>query len=355
MNEENNYDATVKVSTITKFMVFLGIIFIISSKIGLSYINKKLLPLVVILQVIDALGTTLFSAGLVSVIVEISTINNIVKKAFERFLKGDFELDGMSQKTLMKLKNDISLKLLNLEKKDLSNSPYKYEQKLLNMVNEKYYKHHNITYHITPDENNKCFHVKAKIDYQIINKNLIDNCFLFKLKVYKFEGNTPEEKRIKHKGKGLGNINNFNCTVKINNELINNDEIITVEDVTHITESKYYDYKITLSKNLQGEKNKIQAEINYDVPIFDICQSFKISSPCKNIEHKFYIERDCATNEEWVISANAYSTFYHRQDEEESNYKVEQNIDQALTIRFQNWALVGNGYCVFYQKKVDFM
>ena len=116
-------------------------------------------------------------------------------------------------------------------------------------------------------------------------------------------------------------------------------------------ENLYYDSKIVIFKELEKPENRIKAELNYDVPLFDICQSFKISAPCQNIEHKFYINKDVQTDEEWIIQANAYSTFYHRQDEEGSNYKVEQNVDNSLIIRYTDWALVGNGYCVFYRKK----
>ncbi len=105
---------------------------------------------------------------------------------------------------------------------------------------------------------------------------------------------------------------------------------------------------------MQKPKNQIKAEINYDVPLHDISQSFKISVPCKYIEHKFYINKDIQTGQEWFIQASAFSTFYHKQDEEESNYKVEQNVNDSLIIRYNNWALVGNGYCVFYQKKYWF-
>ena len=132
---------------------------------------------------------------------------------------------------------------------------------------------------------------------------------------------------------------------------IDNTSLVSIEPVTHQGESTYYDSKVIIYKDLKGVRNKIRAEILYDVPLFDICQSFKISAPCKNIEHKFYINKDVQTGQEWMIQANAYSTFYHRQDEEESNYKVEQNVDDSLIIRFKDWALVGNGYCVFYQKK----
>lgn len=334
MKENNNFDLTLKVTTITKSMVIGGLVLIILTKLIPSQFEISDEFWILILAIAEIIGTTIFSAGLVSVIVEISTIKSLVSHAFKNILSGNFELDGLSQIALMKLKHNIALKLLDNQSKDLENSPYKYEDKLLNSVNEKYYEHHNITYHITPDEKNNCFHIKTKIDYKIVNKNLIDNHFDVRLKLFK-----------------IGSGNNFSASVVINgnNENINN--ILTIEPVKHHSESTYYDSKIVIHKDLDGVRNKIKAELNYDVPLFDICQSFKISAPTKNMEHKFYINEDVQTKEKWQIQANAYSTFYHRQDEEGSNFKVEQNVDDSLIIRYTDWALVGNGYCVFYQKK----
>lgn len=324
---------TLKVSTVTKWMSCGGLLLIIISKFAsIQFENDGCWNIV--FEIVEVIGTTLLSAGLVSVIVEISTIKSLVSNAFRNILSGDLILDGLNKNALMKLKYNIVLKLLDNPKKDLNNSPYKYENNLLNSVNEKYYEHHNITYHITPDEQNNCFHIKTKIDYKIINKQLKDNYFEVRLKLFHLE-----------------NKNNFSSSIKINDKNINMAKILTTEPVQHNSESTYYDYKIRIYKELSGVKNQIKAELEYDVPLFDICQSFKISAPCKNIEHKFYINEDIQTKEKWTIKANAYSTFYHRQDEEGSNYKVEQNVDDSLIIRYTDWALVGNGYCVFYQKK----
>ncbi len=337
MKSNNNFGVEVKVSTITKSMVCFGLAGIIIPK----FINSENNIFSTILNIIEIIGTTLFSSGLVSVIVEISTIKNLVTHAFRNILCGDFELDGLNQNALITLKNKIASKLVDVNEKNILNSPYKYEKKLLDMVNEKYYEHHNITYHITPDENNGCFHVRTIIDYHIVNKNQIENYFEVRLKLYKIPNANSDS--------DIGN--NFEVKIKINKENIDTNDVLSIEPVTHQGESTYYDSKVIIYKDLKGVRNKIRAEILYDVPLFDICQSFKISAPCKNIEHKFYINKDVQTGQEWMIQANAYSTFYHRQDEEESNYKVEQNVDDSLIIRFKDWALVGNGYCVFYQKK----
>lgn len=210
----------------------------------------------------------------------------------------------------------------------------------MKLVGNRYYEYHNITYHITPDASQQCFHVKLKIDYKMKNKNLSDNNFEMKLKTYKI-CNFQTESDCKA---------NFKMHLKINGEEINTNDVITVEQIYHNTQSTYYDYKIKIFKPLSKEENKILADIEYDAPIFDTIQSFRMPLPCKILEHKFYIHEDKSNGEKWKLQARAYSTFFNKQDDDNSNYKVEQNTDQTLIIRYNHWGLVGNGYCVFCEK-----
>ena len=219
-NKEDNFNTVIKVSTITKLMTWGGLILIITSKLIQSQFLINVPFWNFLLDISEIIGTTLFSAGLVSVIVEISTIRSLVSHAFKNILSGTFELDGLNQNALVKLKYSIAAKLLDDINKDLANSPYKYEDKLLNSVNEKYYKHHNITYHITPDEKNNCFHIKTKIDYFMVNKNMIDNNFEVRLKLYSFK-----------------NQNNFSAFIEINKELVATNDILKKEQIAHHGES----------------------------------------------------------------------------------------------------------------------
>ena len=272
---KNGFDLTIKLSTATKIMVVIGLLCIVFSNYLPSIFPNLPIDSKPIAKITEIIGTSLFSAGLVSVIVEISTIRNIVTNAFKNILSGIFEIDGLNQTALMKLKRDISLKLLGTENKDLTNTPYKYEEQLLESVNEKFYKHHNVTYHITPDEKNNCFHVKVKIDYNIINKNLKNNKFEVRLKLYELPNSTTEI------------ANNFSVSLSINGNTIDTKEILNSEPITHDGESTYYNRKIKISKELTGIKNRIKAELNYDVPLFDICQSFKISAHVKILNINF--------------------------------------------------------------------
>lgn len=341
-NSTSEYNATINVSTITKWMIGIGLsLLIIVNLVDANFINQYWW-LVALLKVLETIGGALFSAGLVSVIVEISTIRNLVSDAFNRLLKDDFPIDNWDRERLKAIKKKIDARLVGISEERLGNSVYRYEENLEELASSKYYEYHNNTYHITPDSEHDCIHIKMKIDLRLVNRTTEDNVFRLKYKLYKVKENLSLEE--------------FKAGIKFPKLKINDkdvditDDIIKVVPVDHKAESKYYDYKVIIEKPLTGERNKVTAEICYDVPMYDICQSFKISLPTKNIEHKFYIYPDCSTKEKWVIRANAYSTFYHNQDDDRSNYKIEQEVDNSVRIIYKDWALVGNGYCVFYQK-----
>lgn len=340
---QEEYSATIKVTTITKAMIICGIAGLtISYFISTEYLKSHYI-LSCVIKIVEVISSSLFSAGLVSVIVEISTIKNLVSDAFNKILTCNFPLDNFNNNSLSSLNKEVASKLTGITTKKLGNTIYRYENKLIQMVNEKYYEYHNMTYHINPDENNKCFKIKMKIECKIVNPRLVDNVFLLGMKLYKPCDSLTMEQCLDELNITKFEINKKNIQVEEN--------MVNIEEITHETESKYYDYKIKFIKDLGNViDNKILIEFTYTVPLYDICQSFKLSYPCKNLDHKVYINNDINTGEKWKIKSNAYSTFYHRQDDDESNFKVEQNIDTAVTIRFKDWAFPGNGYCVFYQK-----
>lgn len=342
---KDEYDATIKVTTITKSMIIIGLLgLIIPQCIDESFLQNHYI-LNIIMEIISVISSALFSAGLVSIIVEISTIKNLVSDAFNRILTCNFPLDNFNKNSLMSLNREVASKLTGITEKKIGNTIYRYEANLLNAVNQKYYEYHNMTYHITPDEANNCFSIKMKIECKLINQSLTDNFFELGMKLYKPKDNLTLDQCL-----DLLNISKF----EINKKKIQIDEnMIEIQEITHESESKYYDYKIKFKKDLGNVvENKIHLEFTYSVPIYDICQSFKLAFPCKNLEHKIYINQDISSKKNWKINANAYSTFYHKQDDEYSNFKVEQNINTSVTIRFKDWAFSGNGYCVFYQEDI---
>ena len=342
-NKKEDYDATIKVTTITKTMIWVGLVgLIVSNTVDTNSLENQNFILFFV-KILDVIASSLFSAGLVSVIVEISTIKNLVSDAFNKILTCNFPLDNFNNDTLCSLNKGIASKLTGITTKKIGNTIYRYEDNLINAVNQKYYEYHNMTYHIVPDEDNSCFKIKMKIECKMVNPSLTDNMFVLGMKLYKPKDNLTMKECLEELDITRFVINKKN--IQIENNMIN------IEEVTHETESKYYDYKIKLVKDLGNViDNKIVIEFTYSVPIHDTCQSFKLSYPCKNLEHKVYINEDINTGEKWKIKCNAYSTFYYKQDDDLSNYKVEQNNDTDVIIRFKDWAFPGNGYCVYYQR-----
>lgn len=87
-NNNEEFTASIKISTLTKFMVVIGLCGIIfSNYIKIDNINDWRN---IVLKIFETISSTLFSAGLVSVVVEISTINSIVDKALNKIFKGIF-------------------------------------------------------------------------------------------------------------------------------------------------------------------------------------------------------------------------------------------------------------------------
>lgn len=342
---KEDYNATIRVTTITKSMIIFGLLGLIIPKlIDNNYLLNHYF-LYIIIEIISVIGSALFSAGLVSIIVEISTIKNLVSDAFNRILTCNFPLDNFNENSLTSLNKEVASKLTGIAEKKIGNTIYRYQTNLISAVKQKYYEYHNMTYHITPDETNNCFIIKMKIECKIINQSLADNIFDLGMKLYKPQNNLSLDECLQ-----LLNISKF----EINRKKIQVEkDMIAIQEITHESESKYYDYKIKFRKDLGNVvENKICLDFTYSIPIYDICQSFKLAFPCKNMEHKIYINEDISSKKDWKIRANAYSTFYYKQDDELSNFKVEQNIDTAVTIRFKDWAFPGNGYCVFYQEDI---
>lgn len=342
---KDEYSFNFKVSTLTKILIWAGLAAIAVSSI--SYGNyENYVGVVAVKKIIEIIGTTAFSAGLVSIVVEISTISGIVDKAFSRLLNGDFPVDKISKENQKKMKMKIVSEDTKIPVDRLKNTIYRYEEELEKLARSVFYEYHNITYYITPDEKQACFHINATVDFKIVNKydNDDDNKFRLRMKLFKENSNMTEDECI--------SILNFK-KLKIGGKDINPAECIHVESIEHKTESRYYDYKLILEKDLGNTKaNKIVAEYSYNIPIFDTRQSFRIGRPCKNVTHKIFIKPDVSNGEKWTISADVFSAFCCKQDDDNSNFSVEQGTDEMITITYKDWALVGNGYTVMYKKVI---
>lgn len=345
-DKDTNIEVKVKITTLTKWLCILGIIMLIFANISFPSEWSSLWWFDMLLKVFNIVGSTSLSAGAVSLIVETSTIKGIVSNSIKQLMNCDFPIRSYSNEVLAKLKKRIAAQMAEkeIQGERLLETPYCYEQFLQQYIDDIYYEKHKITHHITPKETSNLFHSKVRLEYVIINENQKENIFRFALQLYKEREDLTLEECFNHF--------KINC-FKINGQDIDVKDYCNITCVEHNYESRYFDYKIVMQYTLERtcKRVKIEAEYEYDSPIFDISHSFHFTRPCKQAEHKYYINEDESTQKKWFLHTQAFSTFYHKQTDENSNFKVEANSDSSVTVQYTKWALVGNGYMLVFQPK----
>lgn len=100
---DGEYNIKITITTLTKILVFGGLLLIAASSVQYGE-YEKYIWVIACKKLLEIIGTTAFSAGLVSIVVEISTISGIVDKAFAKLLNCDFPIDLMSGENRKKIK-----------------------------------------------------------------------------------------------------------------------------------------------------------------------------------------------------------------------------------------------------------
>lgn len=295
-------------------------------------------------SVANTLGTTLVASCVVSFVLEISNINTILQNVMGNVLNDDFPLDAYSDKNLTNFKSKISLHQCKegMEREQLETGIYKYEKNLLELANEVYYEYHKAQYTIEPNENEGIFNVKAHMEYKIVNKFGAPNVMRFKIRTYAISETDPKKDYE----------NNFKLeSFKINKKKVSNPNI-KIEEIEKDADSNFYDYKVKIEEDFGNAKNTVvDMKYSYNIPISDQIQSYKITFPCKKLEHQMRIKEDNETKEKWQIKTNAFTSFYYRQKDADSKFKVEQNGNDMCTIKFDDWIIPGGGYVNYFCKK----
>ena len=339
--ERSNFDITIKLSTATKFMVVLGLFFIIIPNVFSDNLLKKYFILASSLDIVEIIGSTLFSAGVVSVIVEISTIKNLVENALNNVLLGDLPLNSYSDERLKKINESIAAKRGKVDENYIQESIYSLEPRLIGLLNGLYYNYYNAHYVITPDENKGVFKKNVTLDYEIINKFEKNNKICHYISLYDMECNGSEKSRS-------FKVTNF----KINKTDLTSevDKFIQYNEINNSTSP--YQYCVKFERQLQNcISHKVKLEFEYEVPIDDISQIFRMTLPCKRTEHTIYMKNDINGSNTWKIHGTAFTSFYCSNDESENGFHVEQKVDTNLKINFKNWCIPGTGYVVYFSKK----
>ena len=295
-------------------------------------------------NVANTVGTTLMASCVISFFLELSNINSILQKILGNILGDDFPLDAYSIENLEKFKYRICTyqSKEGMKKEQLANSIYKYEKRLLELSNGIYYDYHNLRYFIEPNEEKGIFRVDAVIEYKIVNKFGDDNEMRFKIRTYTISDSEPKKDYE----------NNFLLKkFEINGETVK-DPQIEIERIDKETDSNYYDYKVKIRKKFGNQKNvTVKMEYTYNMPIRDQLQSYKITLPCKRLEHQIKIKPDAVSKTPWEVKTNAFTAFYYRQKDADCKFKVDQNGSDYTRIVYDDWIIPGGGYVLYFGKK----
>lgn len=281
-------------------------------------------------------GTTLLVAGVISFLMEISTLRDFFQGLLKNILNDEFPFDAYSRENLMNFRNSLSAYLsgrdidaINLSKDTI----YRYENKLLELATGLYYEYHNAKYMIYPRESEGKIRINATLDYKIINQFGEKNEIRFKTRTY---ANDEEEAKKSFKLQEL----------KINNQLIETKELVYIEKIEKQEESNFYDYKVKIKKDLgKGKVTIVHMKYEYYLPISDRMQNYKITLPCLKMEHEIGMK------EQWELRGSAYTAFYIKQESSDSKFKIEQSSPDLIRIKFNDWVFPGGGYSIYYDKK----
>jgi len=295
------------------------------------------------LDIIKLLSSVVISSGFISLLLEISTIKNLVLEVYHSLLKADFDFTYYSNERLRKMRKDIILAEYAkdfLSSEQLNDSIYILEEPLNKLIKNKYQECHESTFWIIPNSYEKIFKKRVKSKYTVYNYFKSEDKIGLQFKVTKNINATDLEKE------SWLIINSF--MIESTNLTSEAKQYIKVEDIPK-SENSPYTHIIKFSMPLQKyEKYTIQIEYEYDVPMFDIMQSFKLMWPCKTFRHKVYLQGKEASN--WALSVNGFASFYYAGSELEDKFKVLPDTEHSVEIFFEGWTLPGAGYVVSLRK-----
>lgn len=355
-NSAKNIEVKTTLTSVTRLMLFAGLfIFLIT-----YFINTTTLAghpaLTALRDAARNIGLTLFSAGLISALVEMSTITSVVQHALEKLVAGDFPFDKFSVERLTELGKQIAVK--RSEKDDfkinqLDKTIYSLEPKLLDDSTGIYYEYHKDTTIIDPDESKQVFGKWVDLEYKLINRFKDPYSIKFCICLVNNSENITDED-IKKFFK-LEKFEIFYSTeVEANDRKLKSkpidqslESLIKIEAIEKKPHSPYK-YLVKIEYPIENAATcLVKISCSYDVPMSDPIQSFKLNHPCKEFEHTINIR-----NDNWEIMADAYTAFFFTDDDKE--YQVRQKVPNSVSINFKNWSATGAGYmALLFKRKMN--
>lgn len=338
MKGKEKINVKMDVSVISIFLIILGLGMYITTYIftwNTEWEGYRIMT--------QQLGMTILSAGAVSVIVEISSIKSYVKNSIKDILHGNFPFSSYSNEVLKDINIAVAKERcgVGVTKEDLNSSVYEFEPKLLNYAENIFYEYHKSKCVIQIDSNKNVFHKKYEMSFEVVNRYGKENYMSFAVLLCK-PTNISYDEISKYFRVSKFLINKTDLTSSVYS-------YIEAEEISKQTSSEY-DCKITFCYKFQDcETHKITLHYEYDIPISDTIQVYKIAKPSKKLDHELFIEEKNGNN--WSVKANAFTAFFVSSNVEESSFSVEQTVPTNVKISFNDWAIPGAGYVARLIKK----
>lgn len=357
-DEGKKIKATVGISFFTCLLVVIGL-----GLFALSFIDLDSSKYDILNKVADPyesitrnIGLTLFSAGLVSVLIEVSTITSVVKNSVMKIVTEDFPFENFSRDRLNEINKQLVVKRCRTEKmsvQSLNNSVYALENKLLEASEGLYYDYNKATYIINHDSKKGVFNKRAEFEFKIINKYALDNRIHFTVSIIHSTDTLSKDElkdkfhMIKFEIKYGEKNNSVDGGIVLNENQVNQYlDIMSIEGEAHSLYKYQVSFEYELSKCLWNEVKMIY---EYEIPDYDIIQSYKLNLPSKELEHTVIIKADREEHKSWEIAGDAYTAFYFPSSD--GNYQVVQKVPDTIRISFRDWAIIGAGYMVTFLHK----
>lgn len=300
-----------------------------------------------LVEVLKLLSGVLISSGIISLLLELSTIKDNMLHTYKRLvndiLRADFQLDSYSYKVL----DDFHIKIIaqkhtKVPIDQIPNSIYSLEKNLNDLIESRYLDSDEAVYWVTPDSERGVFQKKVRKQYTVINKYKQKNRIDFRLSMA-FDEKIPEEEKLDKLKITAFKINTTDLTEKAK-------EYLSGYSLP-LRSSNIYNYCLAFKMNLQEcEKHTITLEYEYEVPISDFSQTQKNLLPCKKLSHQVYLIGK--EQQEWSLQMNGFAPFYFMGSDLAGTFEVKQNTLYNVEFHFNQWTLPGAGYVVSFNKLI---
>lgn len=346
--EEIKFRVSLNAKQVIKWLFFGGITLFIG-----SYILKESIViapadviywklgkhlLLILAAFLNLLGGVLVSSGLISLLLEISTIKNFILSVYHSLINANFNFGGYSKEILAKIQKDIVIeknKSLQITKENLDDSVYVLESNLNNLLSKIYYESYDETVFIEPVEAAGKFKKTVHTKYKIVNLYGLENSFFRKIS-FVDDGTCPDEESKKRRiNIKKVKVNGVDLTEEVR-------ELVKVEQEEEAFHT-IYGYKVGFERELQKcQYHEVDMKYSYDVPITDVCQSFALNKPCKKFHHKIHLHGGDTVN--WEITMNGFASFFYPDSELAGKFDVSEDSSTLADVTFDYWVLPGSGY-----------